>query len=223
VVDKLVPRNSPIPCTATHTFTTYVDGQTAMDIHVLQGEREMVEHNKSLARFKLRGIPPLGAGLARVAVTFTLDADGLLTVHAKEQSTGATQSIEVKPSYGLTDVEVETMLLASIDNAQQDIEERMLIEKRVEGRRVLAATHKALDEDGALLSAVERKLVDDACSALATAIDNTDRHAISARTEDLDKATQELAHRRMTRRIGEALENKSVDDILGQARATGGV
>jgi molecular chaperone HscA len=218
VVDKLIPRNSPIPCSATHTFTTYVDKQTAMDIHVVQGEREKVEHCKSLARFKLRGIPPLGAGLARVAVTFTLDADGLLTVTAKEQATGVTQSIEVKPSYGLTDVEVEEMLLASIDNAQQDIEERMLIEKRVEARRVLAATQKALDEDGALLNAEERKVVDEAIRALETAIAGTDRHAVQNATDALDQSTQELAHRRMTRRIGEALENKSVDDVLHDAR-----
>jgi molecular chaperone HscA len=218
VVDKLIPRNSPIPCTATHTFTTYADKQTAMDIHVVQGEREKVEHSKSLARFKLRGIPPLGAGLARVAVTFHLDADGLLTVSAREQSTGVSQSIEIKPSYGLTDAEVEEMLLASIDNAQQDIEERMLIEKRVEGRRVLAATQKALDEDGALLNAEERAAVDAAIRALEEAIAQTDRHAVAQRTEELDKATQELAHRRMTRRIGEALENKSVDDVLHDAR-----
>ncbi len=218
VVDKLVPRNSPIPCTATHTFTTYADGQTAMDIHVLQGEREKVEHCKSLARFKLRGIPPLGAGLARVAVTFTLDADGLLTVTAREQSTGASQSVEVKPSYGLTDTEVEEMLLSSIDNAQQDIEERLLIEKRVEARRVLLATHKALDEDGALLSSKERAVVDAAVRAVEEAVAGEDRHAVQAATEALDEATQELAHRRMTRRIGEALENKTVDDVLHDAR-----
>ena len=218
VIDKLVPRNSPIPCTATHTFTTYADKQTAMDIHIVQGEREKVDHCKSLARFKLRGIPPLGAGLARVAVTFHLDADGLLTVSAREQSSGVTQSIEVKPSYGLTDAEVETMLLSSIDHAREDIEERMLIEKRVEGRRILAATHKALDEDGALLSALERVPVDAAIRALEESIAGDDRHAMQTRTEELDAGTQELAHRRMTRRIGEALENKSVDDILHDAR-----
>jgi molecular chaperone HscA len=218
VVDKLIPRNAPIPCTATHTFTTYADQQTAMDIHVVQGEREKVAHCKSLARFKLRGIPPLGAGLARVAVTFTLDADGLLTVTAREQATGISQSVEVKPSYGLTDTEVEEMLLASIDHAQEDIEERLLIEKRVEARRVLAATQKALDEDGGLLTAEERVPVDAAIRALEEAIAGADRHAVQAATDALDEATQELAHRRMTRRIGQALENKSVDDVLHQAR-----
>jgi molecular chaperone HscA len=218
VVDKLVPRNSSIPCSATHTFTTYADRQPAMDIHVVQGEREKVEHCRSLARFKLRGIPPLGAGTARVAVTFHLDADGLLTVSAREQSTGVAQSVEVKPSYGLTDAEVEEMLLASIDHAQEDIEERLLIEKRVAARRILAATHKALDEDGALLSAAERTSVDAAVRALEQSIESDDRHAIQACTDELDQGTQELAHRRMTRRIGEALEHKSIDDVAGTLR-----
>jgi molecular chaperone HscA len=200
VVDKLIPRNASIPCSATHTFTTYADGQTAMDIHVVQGEREKVEHCKSLARFKLRGIPALGAGIARVQVTFQLDADGLLTVTAKEQATGITQSVEV-------------MLLASIDNAEADITERLLIEKRVEARRVLHATQKAIDEDGALLLADERDAVAAAIRALEEAIAGDDRHAIQAATEALDAATTPFAQRRMTRKIGEALENKRIDDI----------
>jgi molecular chaperone HscA len=213
VVDKLVPRNSSIPCSATHTFTTYADQQTAMDIHVVQGEREKVEHCKSLARFRLRGIPPLGAGLARVQVTFQLDADGLLTVTAKEQATGTVQTIEVKPSYGLTDLEVEEMLIASIDNAEGDITERLLIEKRVEARRVLLATQKAIDEDGALLEADERASVAAALATLETAIAGDDRHAIQQATDALDAATTPFAQRRMTRRIGEALENKRIDDV----------
>jgi molecular chaperone HscA len=218
VVDKIIPRNAPIPCSATHTFTTYVDGQTAMDIHVVQGEREKVEHTKSLAKMKLRGIPPLAAGLARVAVMFKLDADGLLTVTAREQSTGRAQSIEVKPSYGLTDVEVEEMLLSSIDNAQQDIEERMLIEKRVEARRIIAATNKAVDEDGALLANDERAAIDASIAALEEAVAGTDRNVVQAKTEELDQVTQGLAQKRMSRRIAEALENKSVDDVLHDAR-----
>jgi len=213
VVDKLIPRNASIPCSATHTFTTYADGQTAMDIHVVQGEREKVEHCKSLARFKLRGIPALGAGIARVQVTFQLDADGLLTVTAKEQATGVTQSIEVKPSYGLTDNEVEEMLLASIDNAEADITERLVIEKRVEARRVLQATQKAIDEDGALLAGDERDAVAAAIRALEETIAGDDRHAIQAATEALDAATTPFAQRRMTKKIGEALENKRIDDI----------
>jgi molecular chaperone HscA len=213
VVDKLVPRNASIPCTATHTFTTYADGQTAMDIHVVQGEREKVEHNKSLARFRLRGIPPLGAGLARVLVTFQLDADGLLTVTAKEQATGVTQSIEVKPSFGLTDAEVEDMLIASIDNAEADITERLVIEKRVEARRVLQATQKAIDEDGALLEPGEQADVAAAVRVLEDAIAGDDRHAIQVATDALDVATTPFAQRRMTRKIGDALENKRIDDV----------
>ena len=213
VVDKLIPRNSTIPCSATHTFTTYVDGQTAMDIHVVQGEREKVEHCKSLARFRLRGIPALAAGLARVQVTFQLDADGLLTVTAKEQATGVVQSVEVKPSYGLTDGEVEDMLLSSIDNAESDISERLLIEKRVEARRVLAATHRALDEDGALLDAHERSAIDHAVTTLEAAIAGSDRMEVERATEALDQASTPFAHRRMTRKIGEALENKRIDDV----------
>ncbi|MBM4280358.1 MAG: Fe-S protein assembly chaperone HscA [Deltaproteobacteria bacterium] len=213
VIDKLIPRNASIPCSSTHTFTTYADQQTAMDIHVMQGEREKVEHCKSLARFKLRGIPPLGAGLARVQVTFQLDADGLLTVTAKEQATGHVQSIEVKPSYGLTDLEVEEMLIASIDNAEGDITERLLIEKRVEARRVLLSTQKAIDEDGALLLPDERVAVMHAVAALETAIAGDDRHAIQQATDALDVVTTPFAQRRMTRRIGEALENKRIDEI----------
>jgi molecular chaperone HscA len=214
VVDKLIQRNSPIPCQATHTFTTYADNQTAMDIHVLQGEREKVEHCKSLARFKLAGIPPFAAGIARVAVTFQLDADGLLTVTAKESATGKAQSIEVKPSYGLTDSEVEEMLMSSLDHAREDIEERLLIEKRVEAQRVIHATEKALAEDGSLLSDDERAEVAAAIAATTMAIGGTDRHEVQTALENLDKATQEFAHRRMTKRIGQALENKRVEEIL---------
>jgi molecular chaperone HscA len=213
VVDKLIPRNASIPCSATHTFTTYAESQTAMDIHVVQGEREKVEHCKSLARFKLRGIPALGAGIARVQVTFQLDADGLLTVTAKEQATGITQSIEVKPSYGLTDNEVEEMLLSSIDNAEADITERLVIEKRVEARRVLQATQKAIDEDGALLLADERDVVTAAIRTLEETIAGDDRHAIQAATEALDAVTTPFAQRRMTKKIGEALENKRIDEV----------
>ncbi len=213
VVDKLIARNSPTPCSATHTFTTYADHQSAMDFHVVQGEREKAEHCKSLARFTLRGIPLLGAGLARVAVTFQLDADGLLTVTAKEQATGTTTSVEVKPSYGLTDAEVEGMLMASFDHAQDDIEERQLIEKRVEVERVLAATDKALLEDGGLVDAAERAAIERAVAAARGAIAGTDRRAVQAALDALDAATQPLAHRRMSKRIGEALEHKRIDEV----------
>ena len=213
VIDKLIPRNTPIPCSATHTFTTYADRQTAMDVHVVQGEREKVEHAKSLARFRLRGIPPMGAGLARVAVTFQLDADGLLTVTAREESTGKTQSIEVKPSYGLTDAEVERMLLESIDHARADVEERLLIDQRVSARRVLAAVQKALDEDGGLIPDDERALVDQAMRDVGAALAGDDRRALTEAADALDRATTELAKRRMEKGINEALAGKDVDEV----------
>lgn len=213
VVDKILPRNSNIPARARTTFTTYADGQTGMDFHVVQGERERVEDCKSLARFKLRGIPPMAAGMGRVEVTFELDADGLLTVTARETSTGATATVEVKPSYGLTDDEVEKMLLDSMDFAEQDMEERMLIESRVEADRILAASDKALGEDGSLLSAEERVGVDAALTALREARTGKDRHAITAHIEALDKATAEFARRRMGRSINQALRHKSVSDF----------
>jgi molecular chaperone HscA len=167
-----------------------------------------------LARMKLAGIPPFAAGIARVAVSFQLDADGLLTVTAKEQATGHAQSIEVKPSYGLTDAEVEEMLMSSLDHAREDIEERLLIEKRVEAQRVMHATEKALQEDGALLNTEERAVIDAAMDRARAAIAGTDRHAVQNALEELDKATQEFAHRRMTKRIGQALENRRVEEIL---------
>jgi molecular chaperone HscA len=213
VIDKLITRNATIPCSATHTFTTYVDGQTAMDFHVVQGEREKVEHCRSLARFRLRGIPPLGAGLARVVVTFQLDADGLLMVHAKEQATGVSQSVEVKPSYGLTDDEVEQMLMSSIDHADADIEERLLIEKRVEARRVISATHKALEADGPLLQGDEAQRIHAAIVALEDALQSPNRRAIEADLEALDSVTQPFAQRRMTQKIGEALESRNIDSL----------
>jgi molecular chaperone HscA len=148
-----------------------------------------------------------------VQVTFQLDADGLLTVTAKEQATGLVQSIEVKPSYGLTDLEVEEMLIASIDNAESDITERLLIEKRVEARRVLQATQKAVDEDGVLLAPEERDTIAAAIANLEKAVADVDRHGIQQATEALDAATTAFAQRRMTRRIGEALEHKRIDEI----------
>lgn len=215
VVDKLIPRNSTIPCSATHTFTTYVDRQTAMDIHVVQGERETVAHSKSLAKFRLRGIPPMGAGLARVAVTFTLDADGLLTVSAREEVTGVSQSIEVKPSYGLTDAEVEEMLMASFDHAEADIEERLLIESRVEARRLVVAAQKALQNDAALLEEGEKDVIEAAIADLEKAIPTTDRQHIASLTEILDKVTVGFAQRRMERGINAAIANHHVNEFAG--------
>lgn len=213
VVEKVIPRNSSIPAKARSTFTTYADGQTAMDFHVVQGERERVTDCKSLARFKLRGIPPMAAGMGRVEVTFALDADGLLTVSAKETETGAVATVEVKPSYGLTDQEVEQMLLDSMDFAEQDMEDRLLIENRVEADRIVAAAQKALSVDGAMLNDVERAAIDQAIQQLQSARDGTDRQLISARIETLDQATAEFARRRMGQSINQALRHKHVAEF----------
>jgi len=213
VVEKIIPRNTSIPARSMQTFTTYADGQTGMDFHVVQGERERVEDCKSLARFKLSGIPAMGAGLGRVEMIYALDADGLLTVVARETMTGVSARVEVKPSYGLTDAEVEQMLLDSMDYAEQDMEDRLLIEGRVEAQRILDATRKALREDGGLLSAQERRGVEDVAAQLEQAKNGKDRHAVTAAVEALDKATAEFARRRMSASITSALKDKSVADF----------
>ena len=214
VVDKLIPRNSTIPCKATHTFTTYMDNQTAMDIHVVQGERETVANVKSLGRFKLTGIPPLAAGLARVAVEFTLDADGLLTVTAQEESTGTAQSIEIKPSYGLTDEEVEAMLMASIDNAEADVEARLLIDTKVEAERLLSVVHKAISEHPELLGAEETQIIQKAMQDLSEAMKAEDRSVLTKAKEALDKCTVDFAGRRMDASMAEVLKNKNVNEVV---------
>ncbi|MEW5850269.1 MAG: Fe-S protein assembly chaperone HscA [Myxococcota bacterium] len=213
VVEKVIPRNTAIPAKAMATFTTFAENQTAMDIHVVQGERERVQDVKSLARFKLRGIPPMAAGLGRVEVTFALDADGLLTVTAREQMTGATQSVEVKPSYGLTDEEVERMLMDSLEHAEADMSERLLIEERVEAVRIVDATEKALEADGSLLDPDERKRIDDVMDRLRTAVHGQDRHLIHNLVEELDKTTADFARRRMSRSIMEAMKNRPMTDF----------
>ncbi|MBI5494292.1 MAG: Fe-S protein assembly chaperone HscA [Deltaproteobacteria bacterium] len=213
VVDKIIPRNTSIPARARTTFTTYADGQTGMDFHVVQGEREKVEDCKSLARFKLSGIPPMAAGIGRVEVTYALDADGLLTVTARETTTGRTASVEVKPSYGLTDAEVEQMLVDSMDFAEQDMESRLLIEGRVEAQRIIDATRKALREDGAMLSAAERRSVEDVTAQLEVAKNARDRHEITRLIDALDHATAEFARRRMGASIQSALKDHSIREF----------
>src|SRR5690606_18212223 len=151
VAEKILPRNTTIPAGARQVFTTYADNQTGFDLHIVQGERELAEDCRSLARFVLKGIPPMPAGMARLELTFRVDADGLLKVSAKEVTTGIEQDVEVKPSYGLTDEEVEAMLLDALDHGAEDFEKRKLAERRVEGERILAATRGALEKDAALL------------------------------------------------------------------------
>jgi molecular chaperone HscA len=213
VAEKILPRNTTIPAGARQIFTTYADNQTGFDLHIVQGERELAADCRSLARFVLKGIPPMPAGLARLEVTFRVDADGLLSVTAREATTGVEAKVEVKPSYGLTDEEVENMLLAALDHGEEDLEKRRLIEARVEAEQVLAATRKALAADADLLSQEERARIDQALADLEAAILGERLAAITTRTEALDAATHEWAGRRMDRAVARAISGKAVDEV----------
>ncbi len=213
MVEKIIHRNTPIPVAKAQEFTTYQDGQTAMAIQVLQGEREMVDQCRSLAKFTLRGIPPMTAGAAHIRVTFSVDADGLLTVSASEETTGIEQQIEVKPSYGLSEDEMANMLRDSLVNAQDDITDRLLAESRVEANRVLLAIEAALEADGDLLNEAEQAEIGEAIVKLKTAIAGTERPAIDGGVEILDQATQVFAERRMDRGIRSALRGVEIDKL----------
>jgi molecular chaperone HscA len=215
VVDKILPRNTTIPTSARATYTTQEDRQTGFEIHVLQGEREMVADNRSLARFTLKGIPPLAAGMAKLEVTFRVDADGLLSVQAKELTTGVEQAVEVKPSYGLDDEAVEAMLMAALDHGEDDLRARRLAENRVEAHRLLAATEKAVASDAALLAPGEKEPIVAAMRALELAARGDDPAQIQARIDDLDRETNPFAARRMNRAIARAIEGKRVDEVAG--------
>jgi molecular chaperone DnaK len=218
VMTKIILRNSTIPATGSEMFTTAVDNQTAVDVHVLQGERELVADNRSLARFKLRGIPPMPAGMARVQVQFQIDANGILSVTASELRTNVEQSIEVKPSYGLTDDEVERMLLESFEHAEADFEARLLVEARNEAEVVIAATEKTLrgpefPEIAATLSPAELKKIDQALAGLKHVVASNDRESIKLWTQALNDATQHLAEVQMNRSVQAALSGKNIEDI----------
>ncbi|WP_338592640.1 Fe-S protein assembly chaperone HscA [Shewanella khirikhana] len=213
LVEKIVSRNTTIPVARAQEFTTFKDGQTAMAFHVVQGERELVQDCRSLARFTLKGIPPLAAGAAHIRVTFQVDADGLLSVTAMEKSTGVKSSIQVKPSFGLSDTEIATMLKDSMKHAKEDISRRMLAEQQVEAARVLESLHSALAKDKALLSEDELKTITDAMAELASLAGGEDTDAIQAAIERLDGHTQEFAARRMDNSIRAALKGQSVDTI----------
>jgi molecular chaperone HscA len=213
VVERILPRNTAIPCEAAQVFTTYADGQTGFEVHVVQGERELAADCRSLARFTLRGIPKMAAGLPRLEVRFRVDADGLLTVSAKERNTGIEQHVEVKPSYGLSDEEIEKMLLAAYDHGEEDVEARILAERRVEAERVLMATEKALAEDGDLLAADERAKIDAAITAVRAAHAGKDARRLLASVDALDAATHDFAGRRMDRSIQKALAGKDLGAI----------
>ncbi len=218
LIEKIIPRNTPIPVAKAQEFTTYQDGQSAMAIHVLQGEREMAEQCRSLARFELHAIPPMAAGAARIRVTFAVDADGLLTVGAAEQTTGIEQQVAVKPSYGLSEDEMATMLYESMAHASDDMVRRLLAEARVEARRVSLAVASAIEADGELLADGEREEIAATMAALDAAIAGEDRDAIGAVVEDLEKVTRAFAERRMDRGIRAALQGRDIDDVAAAAR-----
>lgn len=213
LVEKVIPRNTTLPVARAQDFTTFKDGQTAMSVHVLQGERELVSDCRSLGRFALHGIPPMVAGAARIRITFQVDADGLLTVMAKEETSGVTSGIEVKPSYGLTDTEIETMLRDSMTHAEEDVAARMLREQQVEAGRVLEALEAALSQDATLLSAAERVAIDDAMKVLQTACDGSDNRAIKRAIDAADKASAEFAERRMDQSIKQALTGHTLEEF----------
>ncbi|GAA5783808.1 chaperone protein HscA [Chitiniphilus shinanonensis] len=213
LVEKIIPRNSTIPTARAQEFTTFKDGQSAMAIHVLQGERELVSDCRSLARFELRGIPPMVAGAARIRVTFQVDADGLLSVSATEQSTGVAASVAVKPSYGLSDDEIARMLSESMTHAGDDLLARKLAEARVEAESLVDATSAALDSDGDLLDHAERAAVDAQVAAVRTAMAGDDADRIRQQAEALNQATQVFAARRMDRAVSRGLTGHKIEEL----------
>ena len=213
LVERIIPRNSTIPTARAQDFTTFKDGQTAIVIHVVQGEREVVSDCRSLARFELRGIPAMVAGAARVRVSFQVDADGLLNVTAREETSGVEAAITVKPSYGLADDQIARMLSESFSSAEQDMVERSLRESRVEAERMMLATRSALAADGDLLSAARRDEIETLLTALQASRESTDHHIIDAAVEALAKGTEAFAAERMNRSIRVALAGKRVDQV----------
>jgi molecular chaperone HscA len=214
LTEKVIPRNSTIPVARAQEFTTFKDGQTAMSIHVVQGERELVSDCRSLARFELRGIPPMAAGAARVRVAFQVDADGLLSVSAREQTSGVEANIIVKPSYGLSDDEITTMLQTSFSHAEEDKQARALREAQVEAGRLLEAIRAALEQDGdTLLDADERATLEQHMQALQNAMAGIDAQAVTASMEALNHASETFAGRRMDASIKQALTGHKLDEI----------
>jgi molecular chaperone HscA len=213
LVEKVIHRNSTLPIARAQEFTTYKDGQTAMSIHVLQGERELVSDCRSLARFTLRGIPPMAAGAARIRVTFTVDADGLLSVSAREQSTGVEARIEVKPSYGLTEDEITSMLKASFSSAEEDKKARMLAEARVSAGAIINSVNLALQADGHLISAAEQEAIQHEIKRLETITQADDATAINQAVDALNTATEAFAAARMNASVSSALSGKAINSL----------
>jgi molecular chaperone HscA len=213
LVERIVPRNSPIPTALAQDFTTYQDGQTALALHVVQGERDLVADCRSLARFVLRGIPPMAAGAARIRVSFTVDADGLLSVAAKEQGSGVEARVDVKPAYGLSDEQIAAMLQDSFATAQQDIAARALVEARVDADRMIVATRSALAADADVLEPAEREAIDALMKQLAQSLASTEAAVIEAATDALAKGTEAFAAMRMNRGIQQALAGKKLEEV----------
>jgi molecular chaperone HscA len=214
VVERILPRNTPIPAGAKQVFTTYADGQTGFTLHVVQGERELASDCRSLARFVLGGIPPMPAGLARLEVTFSVDADGLLHVQARELTSGKDAHVEVRPTHGLTDAEIERMLIDAYEHGETDVAVRALAEQRVEAERIVRATVAALAEDGDLLSGEEERMrIERAIEAVKEAARGVDHRAIARRIEELDEAAREFAGRRMDRAIARALGGRRAEEV----------
>jgi molecular chaperone HscA len=213
LVERIIPRNSTIPTARAQEFTTFRDGQTAMSFHVVQGERELVSDCRSLARFELKGIPPMVAGAARIRVTFQVDADGLLSVTAREATSGAEASVTVKPSYGLSDDDVERMLRDSVEHARDDMHARALAEHRVEGERLAAAVRAALEADAALLEPGEGAEIERLLAALGKALAGSDHRAIKAASDALNRATEPFAARRMDASVRQALAGKRIANL----------
>lgn len=213
LVEKIIPRNSTLPVARAQDFTTFKDGQTAMSIHVLQGERDLVSACRSLARFELRGIPPMAAGAARIRVTFQVDADGLLSVGAREETKGIEASITVKPSYGLSEDEITDMLKSSFGAAEADKQARALAEAKVDAMSLISAINIALEHDGHLLSALEKDDINASIQSLEQTLNTEDSHAVHAATEALNEATGSFAAKRMDASVSRALAGKNIDEV----------
>jgi molecular chaperone HscA len=213
LVEKIVPRNSTIPAGRAQEFTTFKDGQTGMTFHVVQGERELVADCRSLARFELKGIPPMAAGAARIRVAFQVDADGLLSVSAKEATSGVEASVTVKPSYGLADADIERMLRDSFEHAKEDVHKRALAENRIDGQRLLEATRSALQNDAALLTPEEKAAIEKQMLNLQKAVEGTDYRTIKNSADALNRATGEFAARRMDAGVKRALAGRRIESL----------
>ncbi len=223
-VDKILPRNTTIPAGAKSVFTTYADNQTGFDIHVVQGERELAQDCRSLARFVLKGVPPMPAGMARLEVEYFVDENNLLQVEARELTTGLVQHVEVQPSYGLTDEQVEQMLIDALDHGEEDLEARRLADAKVEAARILLATKKGLASDADLLTAEMRGRIESAVTALQTALGEATRPAqLTLRLDELEAATHEFAGLRMNRAIAGAIAGRALGDIEQSVQHAAGV